>query len=188
MKTHSSKPKNRFRLVQRILSVGGFSILSGFSAFGLTWLVVGIIAGIRFKTLDEKFDFAAKNMPILIAGGIAGFIIGLVYSLKTAKAGPKAIVDFEREYVGFRGRMRIYMGAPIFVIALIAPFFESLLKKFGTETGVYVALGVALAIVGVSLFLYGRIPAKFIIPTGIIGWLLTLSMVIWFAFLRPGAL
>jgi len=187
MDTHSSNAKHLFRVVQRILSVGGFSVLAGFCAFGLSWLVILIIAGIHFKTLGEKIDFWAKCMPILKAGGIVGFFIGLVISLKTAKAGPKAIAESKIKYIGFRGRIRIYMGAPIFVIALIAPFFESLLNKLGTETGVYVALGIALAIVAVSLFLYERVPAKYIVPTGIVGWLLTLSMIIWFAFLKPKA-
>jgi uncharacterized protein YigE (DUF2233 family) len=89
MQTPSSNSKRRFRAVQRILSVGGFSVLAGLFGFGLTWLVVGIIAAIRFKSFGEKIDFAAKSMPILIAGGIVGFIIGFVVSLKMAKGVQK---------------------------------------------------------------------------------------------------
>ena len=171
----------------RLLSVVGFAILAGLSGFGLTWLVFGIITANRFKSVVEALDHAGKSMPILVAGGIIGFTVGLIVSIKVAKADPKKEEEIVRKYVGYRGGVRIYFGAPVFVIGLAAPFFERLLNRLGTETGTYVALGAALAVIAASLFLYDRIPAKYIIPIGIIGWLLTLSMVVWFAFLRPGA-
>lgn len=171
--------------VSRIFSVGGFAILAGLSGFGATWLVVGILAKVIFKTIDSQLDFAAKSMPILIAGGIVGFIIGLVASLKVAMADPKTEAEVETKYIGQTGRMKIYMGAPVFIIAVfVAPFFEKLLRMFGTATGAYMELGIALVIIAASLYLYDRIPEKIILPIGIIGWMLTLAMIFWFAVLR----
>jgi hypothetical protein len=187
------------------LSIGGFSVLAGLSGFGLTWLVVGTIAGFCFKTMDGKIDFFARSMPLLIVGGMFGFAVGFVVSLKKAKADPETERETEKEkfelepekktskpgieekYVGFGGRIKIYLGTPIFVVALLAPFFERLLSKYGAEAGAFIALGIFLVIIAVSLVLYDRIPAKLIIPIGIIGWMLTLLIVLWHGFLRPGA-
>ena len=163
-------------------------MLAGLFGFGLTWLVIGIIAAIRFNTLGEKFDFAAKSMPILIIGGVLGFIIGLVVSMKTAKSGPKAIVESERKLIRPSDHLRIYFGFPIFITALLKPLFERLPHYFGEKYFVYVALGIFLVIVAISLFLYDRIPKRFVIPIGIIGWMLTLSLIAWFFFFGPGLL
>jgi hypothetical protein len=149
--------------------------------------VVGFLAKIIFKDFDNQLDFAAKSMPILIAGGIICFIVGLVVSLNVAKADPKTEEEIEKKYIGLSGRVKIYLGAPVFVMALLACFFERLLDKVGAATGAYVALGIALVIIAVSLVLYDRIPAKLIIPIGIIGWMLTLSMILWFFLFRLGA-
>jgi hypothetical protein len=78
--------------------------------------------------------------------------------------------------------MQIYFGAPIFIIAVLGRiFFEKLLNAAGTETGVWLAFGVALAIFMTGLILYERISPKFVIPIGIIGWLLTIAMALSFA-------
>jgi len=182
-----SPPKNQPITTQSILSIGGFAVLAGLSGFGLTWLVIGFFAKGIFKNTNDQLDFAAKSMPILIAGGIIGFIVGLVVSLKVAKADPKTEEEIEKKYIGLGGRVKIFLGAPVFVMALLARFFEGLLDKVGAAMGAYIALGIALVIIAVSLVLYDRIPAKFIIPIGIIGWMLTLSMILWFFLLRPGA-
>lgn len=115
-----------------------------------------------------------------------GFIIGLVVSLKTVKAGPKAIAEFERKNVGFGERMRIYLGFPFFVMALLTPLFRQLPQLVGEKYFIYVALGIVLVIIAVSLFLYDRISKRFIVPIGIVGWMLTLSLIIWFFFFGPG--
>src|SRR5208283_967032 len=73
-----SPPKNQPITTQSILSIGGFAVLAGLSGFGLTWLVIGFFAKGIFKNTNDQLDFAAKSMPILIAGGIIGFIVGLV--------------------------------------------------------------------------------------------------------------
>jgi hypothetical protein len=169
----------------QILSIGGFAVLTGLCGFGATCLVVGFLAKAIFKTVDKQLDFATKSMPILIAGGIVGFITGLVVSVKAAKSDPKTEAEGEKKYVGQAGRLKIYMGAPAFVIAVfVATFFEKLLSTFGSATGAYAVLGIALIIIAASLYLYTHIHDKFVIPIGIIGWMLTLAMIFWMAVLR----
>jgi hypothetical protein len=121
----------------------------------------------------------ADSAGIFIIGGVVGFIVGLVISLKVANANPKTEEEIERKYVGGAGRMQIYFGAPIFIIAVLGKmFFEKLLNRAGTETGVWVAFGVALVIFMTGLILYEHVPPKFVIPIGIIGWMLTLAMIL----------
>lgn len=187
----SSSPSKKHQSIKQpitgsqILSIGGFAILAGLSGFGATWLVVGFLAKVIFKTVDKQLDFAAKCMPLLIAGGVVGFIMGLIASMKAANSDPKTKADVENKYVGQTGRLKIYLGAPVFVIAIfVAPFFEKLLSTFGSATGAYVGLGIALVIIAASLYLYAYIHDKFVIPIGIIGWMLTLAMIFWFAVLH----
>jgi len=68
----------------RLLFAGGFAVLAGMSGFGLTWLAIGIAGGVRFKTFDEKIVFASRCMPVMVAGGIIGFIIGFVINNRMA--------------------------------------------------------------------------------------------------------
>jgi hypothetical protein len=184
-----SNPPKKHRPIttQSALSIGGFAVLAGLAGFGLTWLVVGFWAIHIYKNVNDQFVFAAKSMPVLIAGGIIGFIVGLVVSVKVARADPKTKEEIEKKYVGLGGRLQIFLGAPVFVMALLVRFFERLLDKAGGSTGAYVALGIILVMVAVSLVLYDRIPAKLIIPIGVIGWMLTFSMMLWFFLFRSGA-
>ena len=188
--THLSNPPKKHQPItaSRILSIVGFTVLAGLCGFALPYLVVGYTANHTLKTLDDKIDYIIKGMPIFIIGGIVGAIVGLIVSIAVFKADPKTEEEIERKYVGERGRSQIYMGFPIFIIAIIVgPFFEKLLNKFGAAIGAYVGLGIALVIIGISLYLYDRIPPKLIVPLGIIGWMLTGSMIIWFFFFGPGA-
>lgn len=185
----TSRPARKYRPIswQSILPIGGFTLLSGLFGVGLVWLVTGLYAKMVFKTIPDQLDFAGKSMPFLITGGIIGFIVGFFVSVSVARADPKTEEEIERKYVGPSGCARIYFGAPLFVMALLSQYFERLLDKLGAKMGVYVALGVCLAIVAVSLVLYQRLPPKFVVPIGIMGWMLTLSMILWFSLFRSTA-
>jgi len=166
----------------RILSIIGFSILSGMFGLGVTWIVVA------FVFVRGNDDRLTKIMPLLLIGGIVGLIVGIVVALRVAKTDPETEEAIERKYIGRSGRMKIYVGAPMAVMAgLTFLFGESFLNKVGDATGAYLGLGIFLVILAMSLFLHDRIPEKFIIPIGIIGWLLILLLFVWFAFFGPGA-
>lgn len=190
--THSTAPLKRHQPItaSRILSILGFSVLSGLCGIGLTSIVLGVFANHNphFKDNGDRLGFLADNMSVFAIGGIIGFIIGLVISIKVAKADPKTEEEVEKKYVGLGGRIQIYMGVPIFFIAIfVAPFFDKLITKFGSATGSYMELGMMLVILAVCLYLYARIPEKIIIPIGIIGWILTLAIILWHCSFGPGA-
>jgi len=88
--------------------------------------------------------------------------------VRIAKAGSETAQAMKKKYVGSGGRLKIYFGAPMFFTALGAVLFgEKLLWKAGNATGAYLGLGCFLAIVGVSLYLFDRIPKTLIVPIGI---------------------
>jgi hypothetical protein len=168
----------------RFLSIVGFVVLSAFCGVGIAWIVVGLLANSIFKTHAD--GFIAKSMPILLAGGLLGLIIGVVVAVRATRKDPETAKRIEKKYIRPSDRMRIYFGAPIFVTAISAFFFERLLRAVGTGAGAYIGLGVFLAIIFLSLFLYDRIPAELIIPIGIIGWLLTVLLAIGFTLYMLG--
>ena len=163
----------------RILSVVGFSVLATFFGVGVAWLVVGVLAVI-FKQHGDQL--VAGSMPILIAGGTLGFLVGLVISVRVAKADPETERKIEKRYVGRRGRVQIYFGAPLFIVAASTPLLEMLSHRFGDRIAIYSYFAFFLLAIAVSLFLYDRIPERFIVPIGIIGWLLIVLLAVGFSF------
>jgi hypothetical protein len=167
--------------LSHVLSIIGFSILSGLFGLGVTWIIAALLF---IKNNDERLT---KIMPLLLAGGAVGLIVGIVVALRVAKSNPEIEEAIENKYIGRTGRMRIFSGAPFSVITTLMFFFgERFLNKVGNTTGAYLGLGIFLVIVATGLFLYDRIPEKLVIPIGIIGWLLTLFLFVWFSFWGSG--
>jgi hypothetical protein len=168
--------------LSRILSIVGFSILSGLFGIGVTWL---LLAFLYVRNNDERLT---KIMPLLLVGGIVGLIIGIIVALRVAKASPETETAIENKYVGAGGHGRIYAGAPMSIMAFLMFFYgEKFLNKFGNATGAYLGLGIFFVILVAGLILRDHLPPKLLIPIGIIGWLLTLSLFIWFGFFSPAA-
>ena len=173
--------------LSRILSIVGFSILSGLFGLGVTWIVVALLA--MWHIVKNNDHFLTVIMPILIIGGIIGFIVGLVVSLRVAKTDPQTEEAIEDKYVGFWGRVKIYLGAPVFIMVatgMLTPAGKLLTHALGDNVATYVILGIILMVIAVSLFLYDYTPKKLVVPIGVIGWLLTLALIIWFFFFGPG--
>ncbi|HEV2695879.1 MAG TPA: hypothetical protein VG347_23520 [Verrucomicrobiae bacterium] len=187
METHSSKTKPLFEKVQKGIFLVGFSVLSGMFGLGLTWLVFAVTVLPWFKSSNHGFDPIAWCMPVLLIGGVAGFIIGLIFSLKKAAGGTAAVAEFDRDYVGGRGRGHIYAGFPLLIVALLTPFFDRITRLVGQKYDVYVFLGIALVVFVTIIILQEKIPERWTMLMGIIGWLLILLLAVWYCFFGPGA-
>jgi hypothetical protein len=151
----------------RILSIVGFSVLTTFFAVGVAWIVILILAS-TFRSYGDRLITGSE--PILIACGAAGFVIGLVISMRVAEPiGQK----LEKRFVGRGGRMQIFMGAPMFILVIGWPLlFDRLTHILSDSVAAYVSLGfVAVVLVG-SIVIHDRIPEKLLVPIGIAGWLL----------------
>jgi len=74
--------------LRSVVSIGLFAILSAFSGVGLAWMVIATIANHMNRTSGAQHvspivggrgdDFVANSIPILVAGGFLGLVIGLV--------------------------------------------------------------------------------------------------------------
>jgi len=161
----------------QILSIIGFSVLSALCGIGVAWILVCIA-----KRLFEQDANPIVNdcMPVLMAGGVVGLVAGLVVAVRVARLDPQNKQSVVRKYVGRRGRIRIYGGAPLFVVFACSPVVNLLSRHFGDRVAIWCYFGFFLAVVGVSLFLYDRIPARFIIPIGITGRLLIVLLAVVF--------
>lgn len=170
---------NAPNISSRVLSFVGFSVLCAFFGVGVVWILIGIFAA-TFKQNGDPL--IAGSLPMLIAGGVIGLAMGLVVSIKTARLNKKTAQKIEKRFLGRGDRLRIYFGAPLFVIAAGMPLFERLSHRFGDSIAIYISLGLALGVLAFSLFVYDRIPARFIIPVGVIGWLLIVLGAFGFCF------
>jgi hypothetical protein len=65
-------------------------------------------------------------------------------------------------------------------IVAMAPAYDWLAQIFGEHVAPYVGLGVAGIIAIAALTLYDHIPQHFIIPIGVVGWIVTLALGYWF--------
>jgi hypothetical protein len=51
----------------------------------------------------------------------------------------------------------------------------------------YVVAGVPAAVMILSMVLYGHFPKRLVIPLGIVGWMIHVSVLCWFFWFGPGA-
>jgi hypothetical protein len=69
------------------LSLAIFSVLSAFTGVGAAWILVATIANFMNRASDGHVDaitggrgdaFVARSIPLLVAGGVLGFVAGLL--------------------------------------------------------------------------------------------------------------
>ncbi len=92
--------------------------------------------------------------------------------------------------IGPTGRWLIFAGFPFSFCAILL----ALTLRNGHILGVsekclpYVVAGVPSALMIGGMILYGFFPKRLIVPVGIIGWAISVSVLCWFFWFGPGAL
>lgn len=92
--------------------------------------------------------------------------------------------------IGPAGYWMIFAGVPIAIMAIM---LASTLRD-GNIRGVsegalpYVILFVPLAIIVGCHELYRHVPQRLVIPIGIVGWVISVSVMCWFCWFGPGAI
>ena len=89
--------------------------------------------------------------------------------------------------LGVFGRWIIFWGASMFFLLLVAVNHKSLTQIFGPKLDSYVLLGVAVILWVISSIFFDRLPQKFALIIGIIGWILTFSLAFYWYCFGPGA-
>jgi hypothetical protein len=167
----------------RVLPAAAFSALSAFCGVGLAWRMVSgeWLASWHIPGAGAREAPVAASMPVLallVAGGVAGAIVGLVCSLRLL------ILDGGDTN---RGVMKLYLGVPISILFWLAPLLRWLGQIVGQNADVYATIAVMLVVFVLSLILYDHIPQKLLIPLGVVAWMLTLALG-WCWFNGPGTL
>lgn len=159
-----------------ILSFLGMIVLTTLFGMGASWLIfcIGFIFLSLFVNRSGQDIIFSHVMAILELGAALGFVAGILIAASIVKANPETKARLESKFVT-RDSVTIYSGAPMFVTVFLGQWFERLPRLVGESALPYVALGIFLAIVAISLFLYDYIPRRLVIPIGILGWLLTVA-------------
>ena len=93
--------------------------------------------------------------------------------------------------IGPAGRWLIFSGIPLAFWALFFALTEphhALERAVGENVYPYLVVGVLSVLVIAGKILYERFPKRWVIPLGIVGWVLTASVFCWFFWFGPGAL
>jgi len=82
--------------------------------------------------------------------------------------------------IGTFVRWIIFWGAPMLPIISLVLIYDSLAHAIGEHVAPYVCLGIAAVITVACMVSYEHFPQRLIIPVGIIGWALTISLGFWY--------
>jgi hypothetical protein len=134
-------------------------------------------------------EFLAGSIPLLTLGGAIGLVAAFLFGLFLFKDRPAlAQAEVEKKYIGRGGLWRIYIGCPMFFfVVLLMTMGEKLARIVGERALPYVSLLVFMVIVGISLYLYDRVPRSLILPIGLLGWMLLIGFGCWYCWFGPGA-
>jgi hypothetical protein len=167
------------RRAWNVFFIGSFAILGSFSGAGVVSAAAGIFAGdylMNQKLADRIFLLDAL-------GGMTGLIFGLIISSVVVREEAKTTYSSNEKLIGAGQHWMIFAGIIGPCLAALACAFEPLVQIFGDNVGCYVALGIMMAIFATIMILYDHVPKRFIIPIGIIGWMLTfilaMGLVFW---------
>jgi len=88
-------------------------------------------------------------------------------------------------------RWLIFSGLPVATCAVFYAISESnhrLEHIVGQKLFPYAVLGGPALLIIVGMIYYEHFPSRLVIPLGILGWLVTASILCWFFWFGPGAL
>ncbi|HXR03560.1 MAG TPA: hypothetical protein VN836_02500 [Verrucomicrobiae bacterium] len=90
--------------------------------------------------------------------------------------------------IGPGGRFMIFSGVPGFGVAIVLTCaYDPMEHLVGQDASPYVMVGIIITLYVVSMFLSNYLPKRFVIPVGIVGWALMLSLLYWYYCFGPGA-
>ncbi len=80
--------------------------------------------------------------------------------------------------VGAFGRYIIFAGTGMVFMAVCTFMLEPLARISGEKLLPYLIVGLGIASIFGTMFLYDRCPKRLIIPIGLVGWLLTFLLLL----------
>jgi len=95
--------------------------------------------------------------------------------------------------IGPAGRWLIFAGIPTAILAILLVstlhhgLNKSLVQAVGEKALPYVIVFTPVAIGIIGMVLYDYCPKRLLIPLGIFGWVVGLSLIYWYFWFGPGA-
>jgi hypothetical protein len=92
--------------------------------------------------------------------------------------------------IGPGGRWLLFAGVPVAIMAalVLATMRNGLIRGVGETALPYVILLVTASIIMVCWSLFHRLPKRWLIPLGLIGWIFAFVSMCWYFWFGPGAL
>ena len=81
----------------------------------------------------------------------------------------------------------IFSGVPMIGVVAVASGQDFIERITSQRAGPYVSIGLIIFCFAMSMTLSNLLPRRFVIPIGIIGWVLAVSFLLWYAWFGPGA-
>jgi hypothetical protein len=95
--------------------------------------------------------------------------------------------------IGPSGRWLIFFGIPMAILGILLTFTmrhgldKGLVHAFG-ETALPYVIFFTPVVIGIGgMVLYEHFPKRLVIPFGIVGWIVGLSLIFWYFWFGPGA-
>ena len=88
-------------------------------------------------------------------------------------------------------RWVIFAGIPLAIVAILFAIAEphhALEHAVGAKLLPWVLYFVPATIVIIGMVVYDRFPQRLVVPLGIVGWIVHVSILCWFFWFGPGAL
>ncbi len=92
--------------------------------------------------------------------------------------------------IGPMGRWLIFSGIPMAISALFFVFTEphhALERAVGEKWFPYILAGVPATLMIIGMAIYGHFPRRLIIPLGVVGWVISVTVLCWFFWFGPGS-
>jgi hypothetical protein len=94
--------------------------------------------------------------------------------------------------IGPAGRSLIFGGIPVTILAVLLVStlhhrLNQIPKIVGESAAPYVVFFTPVVIIFGSILLHEHLPKRLVIPLGITGWILGLSLIYWYFWFGPGS-
>ena len=168
--------------LKRLLSLGGMTVLGGFTGMGLIWIGSGLVIMSR----NPPKWLLSNWLWFFAAGWIAGAIVSFnIFKsvFKTSGRTKLAQKELQQKYFGRGGsdvelNWFLFLGIPVPLTATLVFSIWPFARTVGGKTGlVFVAI---VIVFGAAMYLCDRLPRRLNFWLGILGWVLTFVLGFWY--------
>lgn len=168
---------------RRLFSIAAMTILGGFTGMGVIWIVSALVVSMLRIPIEKLFSVM---LPLFVVGWIAGAIVSFKFFKTVFEASGRTKFSQEqkvRKYFGYGGlnaelNWCVFLGIPVPITGVLVILLEPFAHTVGQKTGV--AVGAIMVMFGASMYFCDRLPQRLVFRFGILGWVLTFGLGVWY--------